>query len=110
METEENDTEEEPAGLAPLDDGSGRVACLKCSKILKGGMGNARKHFLIKHVVDPKNKNIKCKFGGCEKRFAVMEYMRRHVKVAHGVSFKMLGKSVKPVFKKEQFEQSSDEE
>ena len=112
--TEENATEENPdfaseedPGLAPLDDG--KVACLKCSKILST-MKSARRHYKIKHVIDPKNKNIKCKI--CAKRFAVViDYMKHdHVKQAHGISWKLLEKSVKPVFKKEELEQPSEEE
>jgi hypothetical protein len=97
--------ENEQLGLAPMTDG--RVTCLRCGKILSE-MGIARRHFLNIHETNKAEKNIKCKL--CEKKFAVMEYMRTHMARFHSISAKMFKANIVPTFKPKSEPEQDDSE
>ena len=68
--------------LTRLNDG--RVSCDVCFKIFSGrnAMSNANFHFQVHLSSD---KNINCRFQGCDKKFANMTYMKTHMRKSHGI-------------------------
>ena len=82
--------EEQPQNVEPevtrLKDG--KVSCDLCFKTFTL-LRNAKAHYKQIHLTG-KDKNIDCRFQGCDKKFANMAYMRRHMYQSHGISGKQI--------------------
>ena len=92
-ESEEQSKDVEPK-LTRLKDGT--VSCDACFKIFAGGknaMGNAKQHYKQVHL--SKDKNVNCRFQGCDKKFAHMHAMKMHMLRCHGISAKQIPSTTK---------------
>ena len=75
-----------------FNSGDGRYTCGLCFKIFaKKQRGMV--HYQDIHMTNKAEKTIACLSPGCDKKFAVMKYMKKHMYNMHGVS----GKILKPV-------------
>jgi len=79
--------------LTKLKDG--KVSCDACYKLFSGNrpMGNARQHYKQVHL--SKDKNVDCRFQGCDKKFAHMHSMKKHMLQSHGISAKQIPSTTK---------------
>ena len=86
--------EERPKSVEPeltrLKDG--KVSCDKCFKTFTT-LGNATAHYKQIHLAQ--DKNIDCRFQGCDKKFANMITMKRHMYQSHGISAKQITSTTK---------------
>ena len=91
-ESEEQSKDVDPK-VTRLKDG--RVSCDVCFKIFSGkwSFGNANTHYKEKHLSS--NKIIDCRFQGCDKKFANMITMKRHMYQSHGISAKQITSTTK---------------
>jgi len=92
-EPEEQSKDMEPK-LTRLKDGT--VSCDACFKIFAGGknaMGNAKQHYKQVHL--SKDKNVNCRFQGCDKKFAHLHAMKMHMLRCHGISAKQIPSTTK---------------
>ena len=93
-ESEEQSKDVEPK-LTRLKDGT--VSCDACFKIFAGSrknaMGNAKQHYKQVHL--SKDKNVNCRFQGCDKKFAHMHAMKMHMLRCHGISAKQIPSTTK---------------
>ena len=91
-ESEEQSKDVDPK-VTRLKDG--RVSCDVCFKICSGrnAMSNAKSHYKQVHLSSVKN--IDCRFQGCDKKFANMITMKRHMYQSHGISAKQITSTTK---------------
>ena len=71
------------AGYFKLNDG--RFGCKICLKPFKNKY-HAKEHYEIQHLADKNVKNINCQYPGCDKKFHVEKYMKKHMLEVHRIS------------------------
>ena len=76
--------------LTQLKDG--KVSCDVCFKTFTL-MGNAKAHYEQIHLA--KDKNVDCRFQGCNKKFSHMHSMKIHMLKRHGISAKQIPSTTK---------------
>ena len=81
---EEEAINEDP-GLIPLKDGN--YGCGLCFKSFTR-FQVAKRHYQNIHFAQ--EKNISCRAPGCDKKFAILRYMKEHMRTSHGISAKLI--------------------
>ena len=81
---EEESINEDP-GLIPLKDGN--YGCGLCFKSFTR-FQVAKRHYQNIHFAQ--EKNISCRAPGCDKKFAILRYMKEHMRASHGISAKLI--------------------
>ena len=81
---EEEAINEDP-GLIPLKDGN--YGCGLCFKSFTR-FQVAKRHYQNIHFAQ--EKNISCRAPGCDKKFAILRYMKEHMRTSHGISARLI--------------------